>query len=140
MEKKKMSKSDPSEFSRINLNDSPDQILNKIKKAKTDNEPLPENENELSNRPEAENLLGIYSSLSDQTMDKTVNEFSGKKFSEFKEKLADLVVDKISPISSEINKLLKDQKFIDKVLEDGANKANEIAHKKIKNIKKIIGF
>ena len=138
--KKKMSKSDPSEFSRINLNDSADQILNKIKKAKTDTEPLPENEHELSNRPEAENLLGIYSSLSDQTLSKTVNEFSGKNFSEFKENLANLVVDKISPISSEINKLLKDQKFIDKVLEDGANKANEIAHKKIKNIKKIIGF
>ena len=88
--KKKMSKSDPSDFSRINLNDSPDQILNKIKKAKTDNEPLPENENELSNRPEAENLLGIYSSLSDQTIEKTVNEFSGKNFSEFKEKLSKL--------------------------------------------------
>tara|TARA_B100000035_G_scaffold54312_1_gene42682 strand:- start:5631 stop:6236 length:606 start_codon:yes stop_codon:yes gene_type:complete len=138
--KKKMSKSDPSEFSRINLNDSANQILNKIKKAKTDTEPLPENENELSNRPEAENLLGIYSSLSDQTLSETVNEFSGKKFSEFKEKLANLVVDKISPISSEINKLLKDEKFIDKVLEDGAEKANEIADRKIKNIKKIIGF
>ena len=135
-----MSKSDTSELSRINLNDNSDQILNKIKKAKTDPEPLPDSENGLSNRPEAENLLGIYSSLSDQTMTQTINEFSGKNFSEFKEKLASLVVDKISPISLEINKLLKDEKFIDKVLNEGAEKANEIASLKIKNIKKIIGF
>ena len=98
-----MSKSDPSELSRINLNDSSDQILNKIKKAKTDIEPLPDDESKLANRPEAENLLGIYSSLSDQTLSKTINEFAGKNFSDFKEKLANLVVDKISPISLEIN-------------------------------------
>ena len=137
---KKMSKSDPSELSRINLNDSSDQILNKIKKAKTDAEPLPDDESKLANRPEAENLLGIYSSLSDQTLNKTINEFAGKNFSDFKEKLANLVVDKISPISSEINKLLKDENFIDKVLSDGAGKASQIASEKIKNIKKIIGF
>ena len=138
--RKKMSKSDPSELSRINLNDSSDQILNKIKKAKTDAEPLPDDESKLANRPEAENLLGIYSSLSDQTLNKTINEFAGKNFSDFKEKLANLVVDKISPISSEINKLLKDENFIDKVLTDGAGKASQIASEKIKNIKKIIGF
>ena len=137
---KKMSKSDPSELSRINLNDSSDQILNKIKKAKTDAEPLPDDESKLANRPEAENLLGIYSSLCDQTLSKTINEFAGKNFSDFKEKLANLVVDKISPISSEINKLLKDENFIDKVLTDGAGKASQIASEKIKNIKKIIGF
>ena len=137
---KKMSKSDPSELSRINLNDSSDQILNKIKKAKTDAEPLPDDESKLANRPEAENLLGIYSSLCDQTLSKTINEFAGKNFSYFKEKLANLVVDKISPISSEINKLLKDENFIDKVLSDGAGKASQIASQKIKNIKKIIGF
>ena len=137
---KKMSKSDPSELSRINLNDTRDQIITKIKKAKTDNDPLPDNENELSKRLEAQNLLGIYSSLSDQTLKNTISEFSGKNFSAFKEKLANLVVDKISPISSEINKLLKDENFIDKVLNDGAEKANEIASKKIKDLKKIIGF
>ena len=137
---KKMSKSDPSELSRINLNDSRDEIFNKIKKAKTDTQPLPENENQLATRPEAENLLGIYSSLSDQTLNNTINEFAGKNFSEFKEKLANLVVDKISPISSEINKLLKDEKFIDGVLEEGAQKADKIASEKIMNIKKIIGF
>ncbi len=137
---KKMSKSDPSELSRINLNDSSDQISSKIKKAKTDSAPLPDSEKELSKRPEAENLLGIYSSLSDQSINTTINQFSGKNFSTFKEKLASLVVDKISPISSEINKLLRDEIFIDKVLKDGAEKANEIAYKKIINIKKIIGF
>ncbi|MAR57401.1 MAG: tryptophan--tRNA ligase [Rickettsiales bacterium] len=137
---KKMSKSDPSDLSRINLNDSSDQILNKIKKAKTDTMPLPDNEKELIERPEAQNLLGIYSSLSNQTFTNTIKEFSGKNFSEFKDKLASLVVDKISPISSEINKLLKDEIFIDKTLEEGSEKANEIAQKKIKDIKKIIGF
>ena len=137
---KKMSKSDPSDLSRINLNDSSDQILNKIKKAKTDTMPLPDNEKELTERPEAKNLLGIYSSLSNQTLTDTINEFSGRNFSEFKDKLVSLVVDKISPISSEINKLLKDETFIDKTLKEGSEKANEIAQKKIKDIKKIIGF
>ena len=136
----KMSKSDPSDLSRINLNDSSDQIINKIKKAKTDTEPLPDDENELSSRPEAENLLGIYSSLSDQKLNKIINEFAGKNFSEFKKKLATLVVDKISPISLEINKLLKDEKFIDDILIQGAEKADIIASKKIQDVKKIIGF
>ena len=137
---KKMSKSDPSDLSRINLNDTSDQISNKIKKAKTDSEPLPDNEIDLSKRPEAENLLGIYSSLSDQLLSKTIDEFSGKNFSDFKDKLLNLVVDKIAPISLEINKLLKDEKFLDEVLKEGANKAEEIAQRKIKNIKKILGF
>jgi len=137
---KKMSKSDHSELSRINLTDSRDQIVNKIKKAKTDTMPLPDNDIELKSRPEAENLLGIYSSLSEQTLTKTINEFAGKNFSEFKEKLANLVIDKILPISSEITKLLKDEKFIDSVLHDGAQKADKIASEKIKKIKKIIGF
>ncbi len=137
---KKMSKSDPSDLSRINLNDTKDQIINKIKKAKTDPLPLPDNETELKKRPEAENLLGIYSSLSEQNLEKTISEFNGKNFSEFKLKLADLIVDKISPISNEINKIQKDKNFIDDVLQKGADKANIIASKKIKEIKKIIGF
>ena len=137
---KKMSKSDPSELSRINLNDNKDEIFNKIKKAKTDTQPLPESEEELSNRPEAENLLGMYASLNDQSLLNTINEFSGKNFSAFKDKLANLIIDTISPISEEINKLLKDQKFIDQILSDGAQKADKIASKKITNIKKIIGF
>ena len=137
---KKMSKSDPSDLSRINLRDSSDQIINKIKKAKTDTEPLPENDNELTKRPEAENLLGIYSSLSDQSLSKTISEFSGKNFSEFKTKLSEMVVEKISPISTEINKLQEDKEFIDKILRDGSERANEIASKKISELKKIVGF
>ena len=137
---KKMSKSDPSELSRINLTDKKDSIVNKIKKAKTDNEPLPSDDKKLNERPEVENLLGIYSSLNNQTLLDSINEFSGKNFSVFKQKLSDLVVEKISPISDEINKLKKDNNFIDKILEDGAQKAHKITSKKVKEMKKIIGF
>ena len=137
---KKMSKSDPSEMSRINLNDSKDTIVNKIKKAKTDTLPLPGNEKELENRPEAKNLIGIYSSLSNQNVSKTLEEFSGKNFSDFKNKLSEIVIEKIYPISKEMNKLKKDQNFTDKILKEGTNKASEIASKKIKDIKNIIGF
>ena len=137
---KKMSKSDPSEMSRINLNDSKDTIVNKIKKAKTDTLPLPGNEKELENRPEAKNLIGIYSSLSNQNLSKTLEEFSGKNFSDFKNKLSEIVIEKIYPISKEMNKLKKDQNFTDKILKEGTNKASEIASKKIKDIKNIIGF
>ena len=137
---KKMSKSDPSDLSRINLTDEKDEIVNKIKKAKTDNSPLPLDDKKLNERPEVENLLGIYSSLSDQNLSDTINEFGGKNFSKFKQKLSDLVVDKISPISDEINKLKKDNNFIDKILYEGAQKADKIASKKVKDLKKIIGF
>ena len=137
---KKMSKSDPSEMSRINLNDSKDTIVNKIKKAKTDTLPLPGNEKELENRPEAKNLIGIYSSLSNQNVSKTLEEFSGKNFSDFKNKLSEIVIEKIYPISKEMNKLKKDQNFTDKILKEGTHKASEIASKKIKDIKNIIGF
>ncbi len=135
-----MSKSEISEFSRINLNDSKDQILNKIKKAKTDTLPLPENEIELNKRPEAKNLLGIYSSLNDQKIEKTLDEFSGKNFSDLKKKLSDLLVEKISPISNEIKKLKNDNNYIDKILEEGAIKAANISSKKVKKLKDIVGF
>jgi len=137
---KKMSKSDPSDLSRINLTDKKDEIVNKIKKAKTDNSPLPSDDKKLNERPEVENLLGIYSSLSNQKLSDSINEFGGKNFSQFKQKLSDLVVEKISPISDEINKLKKDNNFIDKILEDGAEKADKITSKKVKEMKKIIGF
>ena len=136
----KMSKSDPSDLSRINLTDTKDQISNKIKKAKTDTQSLPDSDKDLNKRPEAENLLGIYSSLSNQSLKDSINEFSGKNFSEFKKKLADLVVEKISPISVEINKLQNDINFIDSVLEEGGEKANKIASKKVEEMKKIVGF
>ena len=137
---KKMSKSDPSDLSRINLTDTKDQIVNKIKKAKTDTERLPDDVRNLSQRPEVENLLGIYSSLSNQSLKNSINEFSGKNFSEFKEKLVDLVVEKISPISIEINKLQKDNNYIDTVLKEGGKRANVIASKKVEEMKKIVGF
>jgi tryptophanyl-tRNA synthetase len=138
--KNKMSKSDPSDLSRINLTDEKDQILNKIKKAKTDTMPMPSEQKNLSERPEAENLLGIYSSLQNQSLEKSINEFSGKNFSEFKEKLSKIVVEKIQPISREIKKLLDDPKYLDDILLDGSNKADKIASKKIKEIKKLVGF
>jgi len=137
---KKMSKSDPSDLSRINLTDNKDQIINKIKKAKTDNDPLPDDDKNLSQRPEVENLLGIYSSLRNQSLINSIKEFSGKNFSEFKEKLIEVVVEKIFPISDEINKLQKDNNYIDNVLKEGGEKANIIASKKVEELKKIIGF
>ena len=137
---KKMSKSDPSDLSRINLTDDSDLMESKIKKAKTDSKPMPNIEENLKKRPEVENLLGIYSSLSNQNLDKSKKEFEGKNFSEFKEKLSDLLVEKISPISKEIKNLLNDEKYLDDILYKGSEKADEIASKKIKEMKKLIGF
>ncbi len=137
---KKMSKSDPSDFSRVNLMDDKDKIINKIKKAKTDILPMPNKNEDLENRPEVLNLLGIFSSLSNQSIEKSINEFSGKNFSIFKEKLTNLLIEKIEPISKEINKLLNDQSYLDNILNEGSEKANEFASKKIKEMKKIMGF
>ena len=137
---KKMSKSDVSDLSRVNLTDNKDEIVNKIKKAKTDSLPMPKNVNELDKRLEAKNLIGIFSSLNETSIEKTVEIFANKNFSEFKEKLSEIVVDKIEPISIEIKRLLKDQSLLDKILLEGVEKANIIASKKIKRIKEIIGF
>ena len=137
---KKMSKSEPSDLSRINLSDTQDQIINKIKKAKTDPLPMPINVKDLDKRPEAKNLLGIYSSLKKINLEKSVIEFSGKNFSEFKENLAQVLVDKIFPLSLEIKKLLNEKGYLDQILVEGAQKANDIASKKIKEIHKIMGF
>ena len=137
---KKMSKSDPSDLSRINLTDDKDQIINKIKKAKTDPLPLPGGIDNLAERPEAENLLGIYSSLKNQNLEKSIMEFNGKNFSEFKEKLSEVLIERIEPISKEIKKLLEDQKFLDSVLLEGSNKADKIASKKMKEMKELVGF
>ena len=137
---KKMSKSELSDLSRINLTDHEDSIMNKIKKAKTDSLPLPVSSLELNERPEAKNLLGIYSSINNYTIEKTLNEFKAKNFSELKEKLSQVLVEKIGPISSEINRLIKDESFLDKILLDGQEKANELASKKLKKMQEIIGF
>ena len=137
---KKMSKSEVSDLSRINLTDNKDAIISKIKKAKTDPMPLPADIKELDKRPEAKNLLSIYSSLNDVTLEKTINEFSGKNFSEFKESLIQVLVDKLEPISGEINKLMSNQDYLDRILDLGCEKANNIASEKVKKIKQIIGF
>ncbi len=137
---KKMSKSELSDLSRINLTDDRDAIVNKIKKAKTDPLPMPSSIEELNERLEARNLLGIYSSLNNSTLQNTVENFSGKNFSEFKNQLSDLLVKKIEPISLEIKKLLNDQPYLDKILLEGVEKANSIASKKIDRIKEILGF
>ena len=137
---KKMSKSELSDLSRINLTDDKDQIINKIKKAKTDPLPMPKDIKELEERLEAKNLLGIYASLKNSTLQDSVKIFDGKNFSEFKEKLSEELVNKIEPISNEIKKLLSDKQYLDKILLDGVEKANSIASKKIESIKEIIGF
>jgi len=137
---KKMSKSDPSDLSRINLNDNKDLIINKIKKAKTDTLPMPSSNEDLKKRPEVQNLLGIYSSISNESIDKIKSEFEGKNFSIFKDKLSELLADKIGPIGKKIKDLLKDEKYLDQILENGAQKADNLASKKINKIKDLIGF
>jgi tryptophanyl-tRNA synthetase len=137
---KKMSKSDASDLSRINLTDENEEILNKIRKAKTDPLTMPEDTKGLDKRPEAENLLGIYSSLKNQNLEISVREFGGKQFSEFKEKLSEVLIEKIQPISKEIKKLINDEKYLDDVLVKGSEKADKIASKKIKEIKELVGF
>ena len=137
---RKMSKSELSDLSRINLTDNKDMVINKIKKAKTDPLPMPSNLRDLEERPEAKNLLGIYSSLTNSSLEKSIEMFAGKNFSEFKEKLSEVLVDKIQPISEEIKKLLNDKLYLDNILLEGVERANIIASKKIKKIKEIVGF
>ena len=137
---KKMSKSEVSDLSRINLTDDKDQIINKIKKAKTDPLPLPSTIEELDERPEAKNLIGIFSSLTDSSLEESVKEFSGQDFSKFKEILSQVLIDKINPISIEIRRLLNDKNYLDQILFEGSEKANVIASKKIEKIHEILGF
>tara|TARA_B100001057_G_scaffold15100_1_gene14305 strand:- start:2577 stop:3578 length:1002 start_codon:yes stop_codon:yes gene_type:complete len=137
---KKMSKSELSDLSRINLTDDKDSIINKIKKAKTDALPLPSSIEELVDRPEAKNLLGIYSSITNSTLSKSIDEFKGKNFSDFKDKLSEVLVEKINPISLEIKRLTNDKDFLDKILLDGQEKANNLASKKLKKMQEIVGF
>ncbi len=137
---KKMSKSELSDLSRINLTDDKDQIINKIKKAKTDTLPMPKDIKELEGRLEAQNLLGIFASLSNSNLETSIEKFAGKNFSEFKQELSELLINKIMPISEEIKKLLQNQSYLDSILLDGVEKANKIASKKIKNIKETVGF
>ena len=137
---KKMSKSELSDLSRINLTDEKDQIINKIKKAKTDTLPLPSTVDELNSRPEAKNLIGIYSSLTGLNLENTVKKFSGQNFSAFKENLSEVLVEKIAPISSEIKKLLNEKIYLDEILVEGCKRAETISAEKIKKIHDIMGF
>ena len=138
--KKKMSKSEPSEQSRINLKDDKDTIVNKIKKAKTDSLELPSNKEDLKQRPEAENLLGIYGSLSGEKMDEVLPKFAGKNFSFLKGQLSDLIIDKICPIGNKINQLLDETDHLMSILKKGTEKAEIRANGKLKKIHKKIGF
>ena len=137
---KKMSKSDISEYSRIMLNDSPDQIVQKIKKAKTDSLPLPGNIKDASKRPEALNLLSIFAALSEISTDKIIQKYAEKEFSLFKKDLTDLIVEKIQPISKEINKLMGDQVFLESIINDGKNKAIVEADSVLTKVYEIIGL
>ncbi len=137
---KKMSKSEESDYSRINLKDSSDEIVKKIKKAKTDANPITENIKDYENRPEAYNLLNIYSDLSDQKIETTISEFVGKDFSSLKDKLSEKLVETISPIGKEIVKLMNDKKHLEDVLKKGKQKASIIAEENLKKIREIVGF
>ncbi len=137
---KKMSKSDPSDYSRINLTDDADAIAQKIRKAKTDPEPLPSEEEGLKSRPEADNLVGIYAALAGQTRADVLREFGGGQFSGFKSTLVDLAVTKLGPIGAEMKKLTQDTAYVDAVLADGADRARVIAAETMNAVKDIVGF
>ena len=137
---KKMSKSDPSDMSRINMTDDADTIAQKIRKARTDPEPLPSETGGLETRPEARNLVNIYAALSDQTIDAVLSDVGGKPFSEFKPMLADLAVDKLSPVSSEMARLMETPDEIDAILRRGADRAREIAAPVLARTYEIVGM
>ena len=137
---KKMSKTDESDNSRINLTDDADTIADKIKRAKTDPHPLPGTKEELEGRPEAENLLNIYAALSDQERDAVIIQFAGQNFSTFKTALADLTVSKLEPITAQMRRLLADPAQIDRILKDGAQKARAIATPIMDEVKRRVGF
>jgi tryptophanyl-tRNA synthetase len=137
---KKMSKSDASDYSRINLTDDADTIAQKIRKAKTDPEPLPTEEKGLETRPEADNLVGIFAALAGRSKQDVLRDFGGGQFSSFKNALAELCVAKLSPIASEMKRLTADPGHVDAILIDGANRAREIAEVTMQKTKDIVGF
>jgi tryptophanyl-tRNA synthetase len=135
-----MSKSDPSEYSRINLSDGPDDIALKIRKAKTDPEPLPSEPGGLEGRPEAENLIGIYAALDGSARDSVLARIGGMQFSAFKQELTDLAVAVLGPVGSEMQRLLADSTYIDGVLCDGATRARAISAPIMREVHEILGF
>ena len=137
---KKMSKSDPSDYSRLNLADDADTIAQKVRKAKTDPEALPSEVAGLAGRPEADNLVGIFAALADQSKDSVLQQFGGGQFSAFKAALVDLAVEKLGPIGGEMKRLQNDIPYLDAVLCDGSNRAREIAAVNMKSVRDILGF
>jgi tryptophanyl-tRNA synthetase len=137
---KKMSKSDASDYSRINLTDDADTIAQKVRKAKTDPEPLPSEEEGLKTRPEADNLVGIFAALAEKPRADVLKEFGGAQFSTFKNALVDLSVTKLGPIGGEMKRLVQDPAYIDQVLADGSDRARVIADKTMNAVKDIVGF
>lgn len=137
---KKMSKSDPSDLSRITMTDTADDIAKKIRKAKTDPEDLPGTKEGLEGRPEAANLMGIYAALSDVDLDEVLTKFGGEQFSTFKQHLADLAVAKLTPIQDEMRRLIDDTTYVDGVLRSGAERAREIAQPVIDEVHDVLGF
>jgi tryptophanyl-tRNA synthetase len=137
---KKMSKSEPSDMSRINMTDDADAIARKIQRAKTDPHPLPETEAELEKRPEADNLIGIYAAVAGKTRAEALAEFAGAQFSTFKKTLAEATVSHLAPVNAEMKRLLADAAEIDRVLADGAHRARAIAAPIVAKVKDIVGF
>ena len=138
--KKKMSKSEESDYSRINLKDNSDEIIKKIKKAKSDSSTIPSNLKDLEKKPEALNLINIYSEVSKDSIDIVLGEMSGKEYSYLKNKLAEILVSEIIPVGKEINKLLNDESYLIKVLQKGKEKASIIAEENLKNIREKVGL
>ena len=137
---KKMSKSDESEYSRINLKDTADTIIKKIKKAKSDSSNIPDNEKDLLTKPEALNLINIYSDINNSTIEKSLQEMKGKEYSFLKNKLAESLVEIICPIGKKINELMKDKSYLEKILKEGSEKARNIAKHNLKDIRNIVGL
>jgi tryptophanyl-tRNA synthetase len=137
---KKMSKSDVSEYSRINMIDDAETIALKIRKAKTDPEPLPADKADLEGRPEADNLLGIYAALTDTDLERAIASFAGQPFSAFKEALAETTVAVMGPIAAEYHRLMADKGYIDGILKQGGERAKGIAERHLAEIKDIVGL
>jgi len=137
---KKMSKTDESDYSRINLTDDADAIAQKIRKARTDPNPLPDSEKGFEGRPEAENLINIYAGLTDEPRERVIRQFAGRQFSEFKGELADLAVTRLTPVADEMRRLLADPAEIDRTLRDGVARARAIATPVMAEVKRLVGF
>ena len=137
---KKMSKSEESSYSRIDLKDSADEIIKKIKKAKSDSSSIPDNMKALAEKPEAMNLITIYASLNDLSLEQVLKEVKGKEYSYLKNKLSEILVEIICPVGKEIKKLLEDKSFLEKTLKEGTEKARAIAELNLKEIRNVVGF